>query len=83
MDRRRFLTAATTLPLAAQLPGIALAQERSFTPTPGRWRTFEIVTRIEIADAARRHASVGAGAVGDERVADLAGQHVDDERQRG
>ena len=51
MDRRRFLTAATALPLAAQLPGAALAQARSFTPTPGRWRTFEVVTRLEIADA--------------------------------
>jgi transglutaminase-like putative cysteine protease len=51
MDRRRFLTAATTLPLAAQWPGIARAQERSFTPVPGRWRTFEVVTRIDIADA--------------------------------
>ena len=50
MDRRRFLTTATTLSLA-HLPGIALAQQRSFTPTPGRWRTFEVVTRVEIADA--------------------------------
>jgi len=48
MDRRRFLTAAGIAPLATQLPGIAFAQQRSFTPMPGKWRTFEIVTRVDI-----------------------------------
>jgi transglutaminase-like putative cysteine protease len=49
MDRRNFLTAASVLPFASSLP--AIAQERTFTPTPGRWRTFEIVTRLDIANA--------------------------------
>jgi len=52
MDRRHFLTAASSLPLAAALPPSAFAQERAFTPTPGRWRTFEVVTRLEVAEAA-------------------------------
>jgi transglutaminase-like putative cysteine protease len=50
MDRRNFLTAASILPFAGSLP--ASAQERTFTPAPGRWRTYEIVTRLEIANAA-------------------------------
>ena len=50
MDRRDFLTAAAALPLATPLS--AWAQARMFTPQPGRWRTFEIVTRLEVADAA-------------------------------
>jgi len=50
MDRRRFLTAASSLPLVSALPASAFAQDRQFTPTPGRWRTFEVVTRLEIAE---------------------------------
>jgi transglutaminase-like putative cysteine protease len=52
MDRRRFLTAASSLPFAASLPAAAFAQERSFSPAPGRWRTFEVTTRLEVAEAA-------------------------------
>jgi transglutaminase-like putative cysteine protease len=51
MDRRSFLAASAVLPLASSLPASAWAQDRSFAPRPGQWRTFEIVTRLEIADA--------------------------------
>ena len=51
MDRRSFLSASAVLPLASTLPARVWAQDRSFAPRPGQWRTFEIVTRLEIADA--------------------------------
>ena len=51
MDRRSFLARAAAFPIAASLPSLAAAQERIFAPTPGTWRTFEITTRLEIADA--------------------------------
>ena len=46
MDRRTFLTAAGVAPVVATLPRWAFAQ--TFDPQPGRWRTFELVTRVEI-----------------------------------
>jgi transglutaminase-like putative cysteine protease len=49
MDRRTFLATSAALPFAALEPTIALAQERTFAPRPGAWRTFEVVTRLEIA----------------------------------
>jgi transglutaminase-like putative cysteine protease len=49
MDRRRFLTAASAMPIVHALP--LHAQERAFAPAPGRWRTFEVVTRLDIVDA--------------------------------
>ncbi len=52
MDRRSFAAAAATLPLTLALARVASAQERSFAPRPGRWRSFEITTRLEIVDAA-------------------------------
>ena len=51
MDRRTFLAASAALPLASSLPTSAWAQDRSFAPRPGHWRTFEVVTRVEIANA--------------------------------
>jgi len=51
MDRRSFLARTAAFPLASALPSLALAQERSFAPAPGTWRTFEVITRLEIADA--------------------------------
>ena len=51
MDRRAFLTASAAASIATQLPQLAFAQERRFAPAPGKWRTFEVVTRLEIADA--------------------------------
>ncbi len=46
LNRRHFIQ--TTGALA--LPGAALAQERTFNPQPGVWRTFEFTTRVEIAN---------------------------------
>ncbi len=51
MDRRTFLSASAVLPIAASLPHSARAESRTFTPAPGPWRTFEVTTRLEIADA--------------------------------
>lgn len=51
--RRRFLqTAGAASALAAFAPlGFAQAEaERQFAPQPGTWRTFEVTTRIEIAE---------------------------------
>ena len=46
MDRRNFLTTAAAAAAAMSLPRTGSAQ--TFTPVPGRWRTFELVTRIEL-----------------------------------
>jgi transglutaminase-like putative cysteine protease len=50
MDRRAFVAALSAAPVVIASPALR-AQERAFTPTPGRWRTFEVVTRLEIAEA--------------------------------
>src|SRR4051812_16890190 len=50
MDRRAFLSATAVTPLLYALPGGSNAQ--TFTPLPGRWRTFELVTRVEVAKPA-------------------------------
>jgi transglutaminase-like putative cysteine protease len=47
MHRRQFLQAGAALPLAAMLPHAANAQ--AFAPKPEGWRSFQVVTRIEIA----------------------------------
>ena len=57
MDRRQFIKLGTAFPLAAAagsfaLPGSALGQQKAFTPQPGKWRTFEVTTRVEIAQPA-------------------------------
>ena len=49
MDRRSFLAAGAVLPLASAWPGTAAAQARTYTPTAGAWRTFEVTTRLDIA----------------------------------
>jgi transglutaminase-like putative cysteine protease len=51
MDRRTFLAASAVLPLVSSLSRMAHAQPRTYTPVPGTWRTFEVTTRLEIADA--------------------------------
>src|SRR5262245_37287097 len=47
LDRRDFLKSGAGFSFAAVLPSSALAQ--TFAPRPGAWRTFQIVTRLEIA----------------------------------
>ena len=49
MQRREFLIAAAAAPALAQVPGWAIAQQLPFNPKPGNWRTFELVSRVEIA----------------------------------
>ena len=47
LDRRDVLKSGTVLAFAAALPRAAMAQG-AFAPTPGTWRAFEVVTRLEI-----------------------------------
>ncbi|MGE5650976.1 transglutaminase-like domain-containing protein [Noviherbaspirillum sp. UKPF54] len=51
ITRRSLLKAASGALLAAALPQAALAQqreERRFAPQPGDWRSFEVVTRVDL-----------------------------------
>jgi transglutaminase-like putative cysteine protease len=49
---RRTLMSMAAAPLVSSLtPVVSYAQERKFAPQPGAWRSFEIVTRVEIANA--------------------------------
>jgi transglutaminase-like putative cysteine protease len=50
MSRREVLRTGSALAAAAALPGAACAQG-AFAPTPGAWRTFQTVTRLEIGKA--------------------------------
>src|SRR6202451_3886739 len=52
MHRREFLKAGVALTFAAEWPALARA-DVNFDPTPGRWRNFQITTRLEIAKPAR------------------------------
>jgi hypothetical protein len=49
-NRRAFLKVGAAVSLAAGLPRNGRAQE-TFAPQPGAWREFQIVTRLEIANA--------------------------------
>lgn len=49
MNRRTLLGAALAAPALLQLPRWALAQQLPFNPTPRGWRTFEVVSRVELA----------------------------------
>jgi transglutaminase-like putative cysteine protease len=53
MNRRHFLTAAGVLPFASALPQMAQAQPRTFAPASGAWRTFEVVTKVELIGSGR------------------------------
>jgi len=48
MNRRDFAATAVACALTPSLARPVLAQERRFAPEPGGWRTFEIVTRVEL-----------------------------------
>jgi len=50
LDRRDLMRAGLALAAASALPRAALAQE-TFAPKPGAWRSFEIVTRLEMPQA--------------------------------
>ena len=47
-DRRNFMKAGAALTFAAGLPRLVTA-EPSFSPQPNVWRSFQIVTRLEVA----------------------------------
>lgn len=49
-SRRDLLKAGAAVSLIAGLPRHAIAQG-TFAPQPGAWREFQIVTRLEIANA--------------------------------
>jgi transglutaminase-like putative cysteine protease len=51
MNRRQVLQAGGALAAASALPNLASAQA-TFAPTPGAWRNFQTVTRLEIAKPA-------------------------------
>jgi transglutaminase-like putative cysteine protease len=50
MNRRAFVAGLAATPFLARA-GAAGAQGRTYAPAPGRWRTFEVVTRLDIAQA--------------------------------
>jgi transglutaminase-like putative cysteine protease len=53
LDRRELLKSGGALGVVSALPGGALAQgAATFAPTPGAWRRFETVARLEIAKPA-------------------------------
>jgi transglutaminase-like putative cysteine protease len=51
IDRRDFLKTGTALSVTAAIPGLARAGA-PFAPEPGEWRSYDIVTRIELAGGA-------------------------------
>ena len=50
IDRRELLIGGVALSAVAALPRAAQAED-SFDPQPGAWRSFQVVTRIELAQA--------------------------------
>jgi transglutaminase-like putative cysteine protease len=50
LDRRDVLKGSAALSLATAMPRIASAQT-AFAPKPGKWRDFEIVTRLDLGKA--------------------------------
>jgi transglutaminase-like putative cysteine protease len=52
--RRTFIQNTAAAALAAALPSLSFAQSvggRSFSPQSGAWRTFEVTTRVDVAEA--------------------------------
>jgi transglutaminase-like putative cysteine protease len=49
LSRRHFLMTGAAASVAVTLPRGVLAADVDFAPRPGTWRSFEIITRIEIA----------------------------------
>lgn len=51
MNRRDWIALGAAALASGTLPLSARAQERTFSPEPGAWRSFEVTTRVEIQDA--------------------------------
>jgi len=51
MDRRDFLKGAAALPLASLAPHTGFAQQPAFAPKPGPWRSYDLVTRVDVINA--------------------------------
>lgn len=49
IDRREFLGAGAAIATTAAIPKLVLA-DAAFTPHPGAWRTYDVVTRLQLAD---------------------------------
>ena len=50
LTRRRLLERSALVAAAPLLPLQAFAQERRFEPQPGAWRTFDLVTTVNVAE---------------------------------
>ena len=82
IHRRDLLKGGAALSALAAFPNLTFAQSL-FNPTPGAWRSFQIVTRLEIA---KPEGTVQAGsvAVGERnRLVPFRHQRVEDECQSG
>jgi transglutaminase-like putative cysteine protease len=51
LKRRDVLRLGAAAWLGTALPWVAAAEDRHFALAPGPWRTFELTTRVEVADA--------------------------------
>ncbi len=78
MKRRDFLAAAAALPAAYALPRAAYAQQLPYEPKAAeKWRTFEVVTKVEVQKPQGVGARLGAGARGRRDLAAHRRQRVD------
>ena len=51
LNRREMLLRSSAVLAASTLPRLAFAEaERRFAPQPGRWRSFELTTRVEVLE---------------------------------
>jgi transglutaminase-like putative cysteine protease len=51
LNRREMLFRSSAVLAASTLPRLAFAEaERRFAPQPGRWRSFELTTRVEVLE---------------------------------
>jgi len=49
--RRSFIGGSAAAALSLPLAGFAQSTARTFDPQPGAWRTFEVTTRVDVAEA--------------------------------
>jgi transglutaminase-like putative cysteine protease len=51
MDRRSFIATGAAFSLAGLHAPLLRAEPRNYTPAPSQWRTFEVTTQVDIANA--------------------------------